>query len=152
MLPSEQAVGYQPQVSIATNGVSTDYCGQINYSTNAENTIYAFTCSNSKQQSCGADTGLASSWTRYQLHSLTYTFSTTAIGGVKQKLYDNATLVQYTNSSYAVPAGSVPANIFLQRTYFDVTTQAMEYVGLAIFNRVLTAAEVTQVYRYFGGT
>jgi len=143
MLPSEQSASYKRLWNIINDASNEHY---LSYDTNANNKVAYNTESNAN--AIQALSGALSGWTRNGLRVLAGTFSTTADGaGKKINLYDNAGTA-VTSATYAPPAGSLPATFSVQPT----AGQAMHYVGLAIFNRVLTAAEVAQVYRYFGGT
>ena len=144
MLPGEQAESYKLLFNYRpAPDVPRSYWVML-YLDNAANGIYAAATSNNNELgNAKSSAGL----TRFGLYTLSHVFSTTADGSSKkQRLYLNGTSVA-DNASYAIPVGST-TNMSIQEN----ANCAMEYIGLAIFNRVLTAAEVTQVYRYFGGT
>lgn len=136
MLPSEQDASYK---QIFSNTFSAGNEMVVMYYTNANNYVGFRPRSNYLDQTI-VSPALAT-WTRYASHTLIATWSTTANESSKKlNLYIDGSLLQ-TSANFVVPAGALPTSFSLQSS----AGQAAIWEEFAVWNRVLTQAEVTQI-------
>jgi hypothetical protein len=136
MLPNEQVSSYLSFFLV-------DFINNNNLrlitGTNASNSLILTGRSNNNAYD--ASSSALTTWTRYASHTLIATWSTTADGsGKKLNFYIDGVLVG-SNANFAVPAGALPGTFEIQPS----SGQAMGLKEMAVWNRVLTQAEVTQI-------
>ena len=114
--------------ALRNGGISEDRLGLVTVSTAS---------SKWARPANGATTG----WSRYGTHTIVGTFSTTADGSSNKLNFYIDGSVSGTNADYTIPVGTLPATFLVQPT----AGQAMILEGIALYDKRLTATEVSEV-------
>ncbi|MCP3684816.1 MAG: hypothetical protein GY861_19280 [bacterium] len=137
MLPDEQGSNYRKLFLVT---VDASNAWQYGYRTNADDKIRLSTISGGPETYAESSAEPFSS-SRYGLHSIIGTYSTTADASSKKlNNYIDGSL-DGTNANYTVPVGSLPAAFQIQSS----DNQAMILTGIALFNKRLDATQAAKV-------
>lgn len=138
VLPDEQASNFRGLFIVSISGSNS---WKLLYSINA-NDIVLFETNKGGSKKFSSSSAEPFGSSRYSLHSVIATYSTTQDGaGKDSNLYIDGSS-EGSNADYEVPTGSLPASFQIQ---YD-STEAMILVGFVLFDNRLSAANASSVH------